>query len=452
VYDPFDRTASQDVAGKSTVFTYLGMDKLLLKEEIENEDDKSYQYAPWNQKLTQITHKDGGTREYSQYTYRPRGDVEAITKENGNTRATYGYTAYGKDDTSQFTGEDKPDAANPDAEPYNAYRFNASRWDVGSGTYDMGFRNYDPGLNRFLTRDMYGGALADMNLATDPFTGNRYSFTGGNPVSFVELDGHLFGMSWSDLGHAALDVVGLVPVVGEVADVANGVWYAAEGNYVDAALSMASAIPLAGYGATAVKAVRYGDRVIDAVDTANDVRRAADRVNDARRLADDVPTPGRTVDGPPVATRADTPSTPTRADTPAGPPRVDTPAAPPRVDTPAMPARATTGGAPGPTVVYRGGSRTVDNFTPRPGLDTTGLSTFDNLGAFKPGTKVQVIDVSKLRSLRAVPDAEPPGHVSIAPRDITELPGWAGTRGTGQAHPLTEELLGAVVREIRIPK
>jgi hypothetical protein len=27
---------------------------------------------------------------------------------------------------------------------------------AGLGTYDMGFRNYDPGLNRFLTRDMYG--------------------------------------------------------------------------------------------------------------------------------------------------------------------------------------------------------------------------------------------------------------------------------------------------------
>jgi hypothetical protein len=60
--------------------------------------------------------------------------------------------------------------------------------------------------------------------------------------------------------------------------------------------------------------------------------------------------------------------------------------------------------------------------------------------------------VSKLHSLRAVPDPEPPGHVSIAPLDITELPGWAATRGTGTAHPLTEELLGAVIGEIRIPK
>ncbi|MER6590912.1 hypothetical protein ABT214_03425 [Micromonospora purpureochromogenes] len=63
------------------------------------------------------------------------------------TGAMYGYTAYGKDDESQFTGVDKPGAQAEGEEPYNAFRFNASRWDAGSGTYDMGFRNYDPGLN-----------------------------------------------------------------------------------------------------------------------------------------------------------------------------------------------------------------------------------------------------------------------------------------------------------------
>jgi hypothetical protein len=35
------------------------------------------------------------------------------------------------------------------------------RWDSTSGQYDMGFGNYAPGLNQFLTRDMYNGALAD---------------------------------------------------------------------------------------------------------------------------------------------------------------------------------------------------------------------------------------------------------------------------------------------------
>jgi RHS repeat-associated protein len=185
----------------------------------------------------------------------------------GTTRAAYGYTAYGSDDEAQFTGADKPDAANPDKEQYNDFRYNAARHDDGSGTYDMGFRNYDPGLNRFLTRDMYGGALADMSLAMDPYTGNRYAFAGGNPISFVELDGHIFGIdiSLSDVGHAALDVAGMVPVIGEVADVANGVWYAAEGNYADAALSMAAAIPGAGNAVTAAKWAKNGAKAVYAV-------------------------------------------------------------------------------------------------------------------------------------------------------------------------------------------
>jgi RHS repeat-associated protein len=54
----------------------------------------------------------------------------------------------------------------------------------------MGFRDYSPGLNRFLTRDAYSGALADLNLSTDPWNANRYAFAGGNPISRVEVDGH----------------------------------------------------------------------------------------------------------------------------------------------------------------------------------------------------------------------------------------------------------------------
>ncbi len=65
------------------------------------------------------------------------------------------------------------------------------RWDSTTTQYDMGFRTYDPGLNQFLSRDMYNGALADTGLSTDPFTGNRYTFGAGNPVSNIELDGHM---------------------------------------------------------------------------------------------------------------------------------------------------------------------------------------------------------------------------------------------------------------------
>ncbi|MFF0072528.1 DNRLRE domain-containing protein [Streptomyces sp. NPDC005494] len=189
-FDPLDRTASKTTDGKTTDFSYLGLSGEVLSEEVAGRLTKSYQYSPWGERLSQVKHNADGTSEDGFYGYNSHSDVETLTDEDGDTKATYGYTAYGSDDKSEFTGIDKPDVADPTKQEYNPYRFNSKRWDAQSGTYDMGFRDYSPGLNRFTTRDMYNGALADMNLGADPFTGNRYAFSGGNPTSFVEMDGH----------------------------------------------------------------------------------------------------------------------------------------------------------------------------------------------------------------------------------------------------------------------
>ena len=55
----------------------------------------------------------------------------------------------------------------------------------------MGFRNYQPGLGSFDTRDMYNGSGADMALTSDPFSGGAYAFGDANPISNIELDGHM---------------------------------------------------------------------------------------------------------------------------------------------------------------------------------------------------------------------------------------------------------------------
>ncbi|MFI0480110.1 nucleic acid/nucleotide deaminase domain-containing protein [Actinomadura sp. 9N215] len=323
-YDPWDRTATETGPSgdkeKKKAFNYLGLTGSVLSEEDDGKLATSYLPSPGGQKLTQIKHKDEGGKEISHYTYHPKGDVEALTKEDGNTRATYGYTAYGKNDASKFTGVDKASADRPEVEPYNAYRFNAHRFDSATGTYDMGFRNYDPGLNRFLTRDMYMGALSDMALTTDPFTGSRYAFAGGNPISNVELDGHGFGSFLRDLGHATLDVVGLIPVVGEVADGVNAAWYGVEcavgvdGACLDAALSAAAMVPGLGWGATGAK---WAKRGADAVSAASDA--------------------GKRVDPPSVPKSDPGPGTPPKTDPgPGTPPKTDPgPGAPPPKTDPA---------------------------------------------------------------------------------------------------------------------
>ena len=62
----------------------------------------------------------------------------------------------------------------------------------------------------------------------------------------------------SQLGHTALDTVGMVPVVGSVAEGVNAGWYAAQGDYGDALLSAASAIPIVGDAADAARLTRDG--------------------------------------------------------------------------------------------------------------------------------------------------------------------------------------------------
>lgn len=307
VYDPLDRTFSRTTSGgtetKTLEMNYLGVSEQVLTERENGEVSKSFQYSAHGELLSQVTLEDG-KNEDAYYGFNPQSDVESVTDKDGNAKATYGYTAYGQNDDQAFTGEDKP-SSDPQDEPYNSYRYNTKRFDSASGNYDMGFRDYSPSQNRFLSLDLYNGALEDLGLTTNPFTMNRYAFGGGNPISAVELDGHLFGLSFSDIGHAVLDVAGLIPVVGEVADLANAAWYAAEGNYVDAALSAASAIPFAGYGATAVKAGKYADKAIDAVQAGDKV---ADTAKTADKVADAVPSPAK-VDAPAPA-KVDAPAAP----------------------------------------------------------------------------------------------------------------------------------------------
>ncbi|RVX40557.1 RHS repeat-associated protein [Nonomuraea polychroma] len=218
-YDPLDRTTSKTekegtANAKTTTYSYLGLSAEVLDEEVAGKLTKSFQYTPWGERLSQIKFNADNTEESSYYGYNSHTDVEQITKENGDTRATYGYTAYGKNDDKLFTGVDKPDPIDPTAkEEYNPYRFNAKRWDNSTGMYDMGFRNYNPGLNRYLNLDTYNGALDNLSLGLDPWTANRYSFTGGNPITNIELDGHRSDPKGA--GNPARSAENAAPVQGE---------------------------------------------------------------------------------------------------------------------------------------------------------------------------------------------------------------------------------------------
>lgn len=64
---------------------------------------------------------------------------------------------------------------------------------------------------------------------------------------------HLFWEANKEAVQLGLDIVGLFPVVGEVADVLNGIIYSIDGNGTMAALSYVSAIPIVGWWSAGVK-------------------------------------------------------------------------------------------------------------------------------------------------------------------------------------------------------
>lgn len=63
----------------------------------------------------------------------------------------------------------------------------------------------------------------------------------------------------------------------------------------------------------------------------------------------------------------------------------------------------------------------------------------------RPG-KVVEIDPNRLRTLQVKMDNDPPGHVLVTPDRYELLQDWAASRGKGIIHPLTQEILDAVVR------
>lgn len=75
----------------------------------------------------------------------------------------------------------------------------------------------------------------------------------------------------------ALDVVGLIPGLGEIADGVNSLIYTARGDYVNAGLSAAAMVPFAGWAATGGKFINKAVKYQDRVETATDIYHAFPR-------------------------------------------------------------------------------------------------------------------------------------------------------------------------------
>jgi RHS repeat-associated protein len=100
-----------------------------------------------------------------------RGSVLHLMDTAGNFVANYAYDPYG-----QLTGISGGTVA-----VNNPFRY-VSAYQDGTGLYHMGARYYDPATGRFTQQDPHFNPL-------DPKQWNRYTYAGGDPINFSDLNG-----------------------------------------------------------------------------------------------------------------------------------------------------------------------------------------------------------------------------------------------------------------------
>lgn len=154
-----------------------------------------------------------------------------------------------------------------------------------NGLVQMRARYYNPLIRRFINVDP---AMAGWNW---------YAYAGGNPMSFVDPSG-LGNDSVLDALQTGLGFLGMVPIIGNIADIANVGISLARGNYGDAALNAAAALPGIGL---AVGGAVASYRSFNAV---RGISRAAKIVDVGSPGAFTLREFGEAVSGNPFATRA----------------------------------------------------------------------------------------------------------------------------------------------------
>jgi hypothetical protein len=135
-----------------------------------------------------------------------------------------------------------------------------------------GVKKYDEGGDKKSTTEFVANApIYDSQGQCWSNCGQRFE-EGGNKETAPETKEKSTFSKW---GHGVLDAAGLVPGFGEIADGVNALWYAAEGDKTNAALSTAAMIPFIGWGATAAKTGNKINKAVKAVDGTKDIVKTA---------------------------------------------------------------------------------------------------------------------------------------------------------------------------------
>ncbi|MEU3767745.1 RHS repeat-associated core domain-containing protein [Amycolatopsis keratiniphila] len=256
-YDDFDRLATR--GGQK--FSYAGMERDTVSDGVSR-----FGRGP-DGSLVSLSQ---GTDSRLTLSDRHGDVVGALAPAAGGVVDSTAYDPYGKRIAS--TGASR------------TVGFQGDWTDPDNGNVNMGARWYQPGSGTFASRD-------SIELPFSPsISANRYSYVLGSPLNYFDPDGHgWFSDLWDKAGgivHTALDVAGMIPGIGEIADLANAAIYAVEGDWENAAWSAAGAIPFGGNAATAAKWARKAGDFIGNGRRAG--RHADDAIGLGRRYGDDV--------------------------------------------------------------------------------------------------------------------------------------------------------------------
>ncbi len=130
------------------------------------------------------------------------------------------------------------------------YLFSAKEFDEETKLVYFGARYYDPRRARWVSADPFREEWGEQPAA---ILMSLYAYGNHSPLGWRDPTGKV--PEWL---HAALDVAGMVPVIGEVADGANALIYLSEGRYVEAGISAMGMIPVIGDAGKAGKWIAKG--------------------------------------------------------------------------------------------------------------------------------------------------------------------------------------------------
>lgn len=100
----------------------------------------------------------------------------------------------------------------------------------------------------------------NLEVEKDPAMVNKYWGAGR---------GILYWRATQEITHLGLDFAGMAPVVGEIFDITNGAIYILQGQYFEAGVSLASAVPMIGNIPAAARIITKGKKIIIMIKKAN---------------------------------------------------------------------------------------------------------------------------------------------------------------------------------------